>query len=341
MPKVVSAALAGVVLLVALGADTAEKPRVSMELVTEAGLAITGPQQWYKLLTGLGVEDLQIGSGNRADEPQIEERTLRGVKSYRLKGVIAANGTLKLPGGSFTTRDSAELKQYLAKLADAGEEGVKAKPTAFGLLPSQLAEVNQNLKRRVDFNTKGLSGSDALERLHGSLRLPMVFEPGATAALAEVTLDDEMKGLASGTAMAAILRPAGLTFRPERLEGGRLSYRVQKADAKSPGWPVGWQPEAAPGKVLPDLFESINAQIDDTPLAEVLSSIAERLKTPLLYDHNSLALKDIDPNALRSNLPAKRLPYALILRGVLSAAKLKYELRVDEAGKPFFWITVQ
>ena len=64
-----------------------------------------------------------------------------------------------------------------------------------------------------------------------------------------------------------------------------------------------------------------------------------RLKVPLVYDLNAMAMHGIDPAEVEAKVPAKKMTYSQILAKVLLQAKLQYELRVDEADKPFLWIT--
>ena len=74
-------------------------------------------------------------------------------------------------------------------------------------------------------------------------------------------------------------------------------------------------------------------------LLDALEAISERLKTPMLFDYNSLARQRIEPEKAKVTLPPKRMFYQEILRQVLYQAKLKSDLRLDEAGKPFLWIS--
>ena len=67
--------------------------------------------------------------------------------------------------------------------------------------------------------------------------------------------------------------------------------------------------------------------------------IGTRLKTPVLMDYNAMARHGIDPaKAMVSMLPGKNT-YSSALRRLLFKAGLKFEVRVDEAGRPFLWIT--
>ena len=62
------------------------------------------------------------------------------------------------------------------------------------------------------------------------------------------------------------------------------------------------------------------------------------MKAPLLLDHNAVARLNVDLNA-KVNLPKSNTFYARAFERLLSQLKLKYELRVDEASKPFLWVT--
>ena len=59
---------------------------------------------------------------------------------------------------------------------------------------------------------------------------------------------------------------------------------------------------------------------------------------PLLWDHNGMARQSIDPDEVRVSFPSATTTFKRVLARVLSQAKLKSEVRVDEAGQPFLWI---
>jgi hypothetical protein len=87
------------------------------------------------------------------------------------------------------------------------------------------------------------------------------------------------------------------------------------------------------------MFEFHHVEIDGVPLATAMDAIADKLKTPILLDRAALAKLQIDPAKVNVKLPAQRTTYGLALDRVLGQARLKEELRVDDAGKPFLWIT--
>jgi hypothetical protein len=318
----------------------AAKARVSLEIVTEKDIPITATQQWYKVFADLGVSGLRIRAATGKDEVGVEQHGNKAAPVYDVVGLIKANNTLYLPGGKFTAGDSAGLKKWLADLADQGVEGVTQPRQAFGMTRSQLVEVDDDLKKPLAFATKDVPATKAVEQLAQGLQHKLQIEPGVLKSLAESTVEEDLQGVSAGTALAVILRPAGLVFTPERPSGGSVQYRVSKPAAGHESWPIGWKADQPDAKILPDLYtKQINVEIEETPVTEAVEALQDRLKIPVLWDHNALALHGIDPAKVEVKLPAKKLTYSLILQRVLSQAKLKKELRVDEGGKPFLWIT--
>ncbi|HTU25847.1 MAG TPA: hypothetical protein VMF30_10640, partial [Pirellulales bacterium] len=298
-------------------------------------------QRWYQLFTDLGVENLRIRGVEAGDEIGIEDRGKPEAPSYKVTGRITANNTLMLPGGKFSARDSVRLKQWLKTLSEQGIDGVTGKPALFGLTETQYHEVEEDLKRPVDFSTKDLPNGEAVERIGAGLRHSIEIAPDARAALAKRTVAEDLAGFSAGTALALVLRPAGLVFAPVRTHGTTIAYRVAPPASGHDAWPVGWTSEKPDRDLLPDLFKFTYVEIDETPVSEAAEAIQQRLKVPFLWDHFALDGQGIDPAKTTVKLPTKKLHYGLILSKVLSQAKLQKELRVDEAGKPFLWITPQ
>ena len=91
--------------------------------------------------------------------------------------------------------------------------------------------------------------------------------------------------------------------------------------------------------MLPDLFKFHNVSIQDISVGKVLEEVGKRLKAPVLLDRAAIARHGVDLDKTDVTLPSKRTTYGLVLNRALFKAKLKYDLRVDEAGKPFIWVT--
>jgi len=62
------------------------------------------------------------------------------------------------------------------------------------------------------------------------------------------------------------------------------------------------------------------------------------VNVPFLVDQNSLVRQRVDLKS-KISLPKANLSYARILDKLLTQVKCKAEMRLDEADKPFLWIT--
>lgn len=315
------------------------KPRIALELVMDRGFPAASAQQWVQALGQLGLADVRIRSAQPGDAAKVENVGTAAAPSFHVIGILSVDNSLRVPGGKFSMRDITGLRKWLEELGDQGVAGVTAPRSIFGLLPEQVAQIETDLKQPVDFLTKDMTAAQVVDKLRRRLAYQVLLDTGAVEALGKVKLTEELIGLSSGTSLAVVLRPAGLVIEPQRPSGGQLQYAVAKPREGRSSWPLGWKPEKPNREVLPELFEFINVEISGIPISEALEAVQGRLKVPFLLDHNSLALEGIDLAKFEANVPGKRLTYSLILGKLLSQAKLKYELRVDEAGKPFVWIT--
>lgn len=334
----------GILLLIAASiasAALAASPpaSISFELVTKPGLPVTASQQWYKTLTSLGISGLRIRQANADDQAAIEQQGTESAPRYRVVGILAADNVLHLPGGKFKPSETDRLRKWLARVGDEGPEGVTERRAAFGLTPRQLSEIQEDLKRPVRFATTGIAADKVAARIAKGLKLPLVVDAESRRELAAIKVSDELQGLSSGTALAAVLRPAGLALLPERPAGGELQLRIIASQGGVEAWPIGWKTKTGANKPLAELFEFLNVEIKETSVAEAIVAIQARVKAPFLFDSAALARHGIDPAAVQADVPEKRMTYSQILGKVLMQARLKYELRVDDADKPFVWIT--
>ena len=147
-----------------------------------------------------------------------------------------------------------------------------------------------------------------------------------------------MEGLSCGTALAAAVRPYGLMVKPTGQGTRTVGLQVTRIGKPEDAWPIGTRPKESPGELAPDLFKFINVEINDRPLSEALDAIEQRVKIPFLYDHNALARHEVDLET-HVDLPARKTFYKKIIDLLLFQVMLKSELRVDESGAPFLWIT--
>lgn len=333
-------AFVSVLFLWAAGPAIAADGRIELELVTVGDFPFEQTRDWAMMLNKLGYEGFRIHSGTEDDVPEIITEGSEKSPTYRVKGLLTPGGNLLLKGGKFKLSDRAALGKWLDKLKEGGESGLTAVPGAFGLLPKELAGIHEALASPLDFSTAGGKPKDLVDQLKGKLSVSVNFDSGAEEALnAAEPFTDQLQGISSGASLAALLRPAGLVFVPVKGKGGTIELKIADSRSVEKSWPVGWPSDKGKGQLLPDLFKTLNVDIDDTvPLEDSLAAIQKRVGAPFLYDQNSLARQRVDLKT-KVSLPKANLSYARILDKLLSKVKCKTEVRLDEADKPFVWIT--
>ena len=206
-------------------------------------------QQWGQALTAAGVQNFRLRSAQEGDKPSIEVGGTPQMPFYKVTAVLGARDELVVPGGRFRRSECKKLAAWLDDLAKRGPPEKREKVSAFGLTASQLEKVNADLSKAVGFSTKGMTRSEAVNKIAGQLGLPLKIE-GALAD-GDDKIEEELSGFSSGTALACILRPIGSCMVPAG-RGETLSYAVKKAQLDQEIWPVGWPAEAAQ-KALPAL----------------------------------------------------------------------------------------
>ena len=316
----------------------AAAPEISVDIYTDERLPATTAQEWARRLGELNLDNVRIRGRSSGEAVEVSDVGTAQRPRYKVVGKIAADGTLQLPRAKFSARDAGSLKRYLTDLARTGIEGVTEERGTFGLLPSQVGKVKADLAQPVAESTAGRPATDVVQQITRQMQGPIASDRADERALAGLTVDEELRGVACGTALALVLRPAGLAFAPALGDGGSVRYRLAQGRTLDEIWPIGWEPDKPPRETLPAIVESINVEIEAAPLDETLATIAARLKVPLWYDHNALVRHGIDVHQ-DASLPGAKLMYAQIVRKLVAKAKLKYELRIDDAGKPFLWIT--
>lgn len=337
--------IAGLILAVAgLGSPPdllAAEARVEIELATQRNYIATSQQQWYRLFTELGIDNLRIRKARDGEKAETTQAGTKASPVYRVTGLLQAGDVLVLPEGKFGLRDRARLAQWLADLRSGGPPQPGAEKLPFGLDARQFADVNSDLSRRVGFSTRQLKPAELVSKLSPALAHRLVVDRLAKAALAAVDpLGEELQDVARGTALAYTLGQAGLGFEPRADARKQVEYAVIKSAARQQVWPAGWPlGKQKPDKVLPELFKSINVDIDDYPLDEALSAIGDKLGVPILYDHHALARRGIEADKVKVRFPPGKSWYFKIIDKLLHQADLQGDWRLDDAGKPLLWVT--
>ncbi|MFH1919649.1 MAG: hypothetical protein ABIP48_07200 [Planctomycetota bacterium] len=313
--------------------------RVELELVTEARAPITAQQEWLRRLAQLGVGNLRIGGIGSPEKVGVVVRGTERAPVYKVTGVLTSSGDVLLPGGRFRPGDAARLAQWLDDLARLGPIEGRPQESAFGLSVQQFERVHKEMSQPVAFSTKGMPRHEVVEKIAERLRVPLRVAPGLLPAADDDTIAEELSNLSRGTALAYAVRPLGVCLVPRDSGPGGLECVLTKAKPNMEAWPIGWEPEKRPGDVLPGLFEFLNTNVQNVAATQVLEAVGGRLEVVVLLDYNAMARHGIEPEKALVSLPQSRTSYSLLLKKTLYQAGLKSELRVDESGQPFLWVT--
>lgn len=312
--------------------------RVELELVTAERVPITSQQEWLQRLARAGITAIRIRAARPQDKVGIEVRGSEASPIYVVTGMIQSDDTLMLPGGRFRTTQAGQVAGWLDELARLGPADRRPTKSAFGLDAVQFQQLHDELARPVTVSTQGKSRAEGIAAIARELSVPVRSARPAVDTPGEDTMAEELSGLSCGTALAYALRSPGLCLVPTAA-AGRVELEIVPSRSDLEAWPVGWKPEKPDRELLPALYEFLNVRLDGVAVSKVLGALADRLKVPMLPDHNAMARYGVEPDKVFVTLPEGRTTHSLLLRKVLFQARLKSELRVDEAGKPFLWIT--
>lgn len=314
------------------------KATVQLELVGDARGAALSFQDWARALDQAGIRNVRLRSALGNEKVGVQLRGTAQRPIYLVTGQVLSAEELLLPPGRFRRSDLGRLAQWLDDLARYGPEESRPPRGAFGLTADQYQAVLQDTARPVGFSTQGKPRAEVVRQVVARLGLPLQWDAQAAAGVGSDAVAEELEGLSCGTALACLLRPAGLCLVPRPAPAGP-AYGIVAAAPELEIWPVGWEPKQPVPKLLPALYEFRNIHIQGVSAKMAVEEIGRRLQVPVLWDHNALARWGLEPEKVQVALPQSRTTYSQALGKLLFQAQLKFEVRVDEGDHPFLWIT--
>ena len=298
-------------------------------------------QKWMEILSRVGADRVRSVTARSTGKVNIEERETGLGMVIKVRGVI--NGKkIELPGGSYSQQDVVAIRDYLEALRLDGVDTALAEKKAFGLTSQQLVDLSQALSKPLKLKTRGVDPTAIVSHIQSQIPYDVRLETAARSALSACeNIRDELNGLSLGTALAATLRPAGLALQPDRKQGEEVQLNIVDARDAREYWPIGWPAATTPKEAAPGLFQKNLLEIRDFPLDQVLAAIQAKAELPMLFDYNSMARREIDLSTTKVTFVKKNVSYGYSLRKLLSKTSppMNYEIRADEAGKPFLWIS--
>jgi len=306
---------------------------------------IGASHEWMQALAEVGA-DRVVAESSRVSRPSFEEFGTGSGRTLSVVGIVKS-GKIHLPGGKFTIRQTTAIRNHLQKLRDDGVEVTVADKIAFGLTAKQLISVHDQLGKKIESSTKGQNSGELANSLLKQSGYALSIDRATKNVIAnsQSKLDVELEGFTIGTGIALALRQMGLVCEPVRPQGQEIQLVIRAADEQVKNWPVGWPISESLKKAAPKLYVRVDIRAEETPILDLLGAIEARMDFPFVIDHtkieaNGVNLKETNVTFIR---PGKKASYDIVIDKVLNQCKpkLKSELRIDEVGKRFLWISTR
>ncbi len=298
---------------------------------------------WFQLLKDVGADGVSempgVPSPPKAGEKADPAIQSAGPRRVLAQGAIGPSGNLHFGTESFRYADRGRLQAFFKKLHAEGVPGPDPASPLWGLSKIQFDLLQAELKQPSQFDLKDQPLEKFLAELRGRTKLAIKTTPDIQQRTGATRLTGTTGELSRGAALAFVLGQHGLAWEPRQGDAGGVTVLVMsREDSKRP-WPVGIAPEIFTADVAPVLMTNTRYKTDNTPLAEVLTVFRRELKMDVLLDAASLAERDFDADKLRSTVLITGGTFTSAIRKTLAPMSLKHELRIDEANRPFLWVT--
>jgi hypothetical protein len=312
---------------------------IELVVATQGDAPFGAMQEWNRVLAEMDLRRVRLRGATGGDEPSVEVDALGGKSIYRVVGLLNQRDQLVLPGGKFGQGDRAALKQYFEDLPKRlAEEGVER--SFFGLTTEQFETVMLDLAKPVSEATLDAEPRELFAVLTRETRLPVAGDITVKAKIRDAApFRSQMKGLSLGTTLAALLRNSGLQLTPDTHGPAPLTLRVKRIDPTLEAWPVGWAPIGGPRQIAPAMYRVTNIEVANFTLDKALAALAPHLGVPIVLDQYVIAQRKIDLTTVKVKVPRTKTYPRHALDRVLAQGRLAGELRVDELGVPFYWVT--
>jgi hypothetical protein len=321
------------------------KTILQIELIAgrDGGLGLSA-QQWQQSFAKLGVA-VRIRNATSGEKLLIREVQRGPLRRVTVIGQLERNGTLTFKGRTFRRSEAKQLGEWIRELQTYGAQGAPTGKPLWGLNKSQFSAVFNALKEAIDGEVTSIPLDKSLTVMKLPTRYPLRMSAAAEAHLKRTfpelpAVRQQVKGMSKGTSLAAVLIEYGLGFRPLRTPKGSIELVVEPLGDPKDRWPVGWPAQGSLPKTAPKLYELLPISLDEQKFQDVVDVIAVKTGIPVLIDRHRIAGKGMDLDKLRVSYGPKRASWSLLLRGITVPYRLAREVRIDERGAPFVWITV-
>jgi hypothetical protein len=316
---------------------------IQLELLTGPEANSLKAADWQKACDQLKIP-CTIRRGLQDDQPGITEKK-RGdsFRQLQIVGRLDKTGRLVFADRAFAPGESRRLSEWIEELKTYGAQGAPEGQRLWGLSEKQFTSVMESLSKPLAIETQDVPLREVLAGFQFAERHPLRWTSQAEQKLKQIdastTSAQSLRGFTQGTALAMILADVGLGFRPRRQPDGSIDLAVVDLEDAAKVWPIGWYRNLAPAEVAPPLFVFREIHFSEIDIEGVLSASTSVTGIPVLVDRPNLRSKQIDLATHEVDFPLRKTTWAQAYDRILGKATCKHELLIDEAGRPFVWIT--
>ncbi|MEM9702484.1 MAG: hypothetical protein AAF907_08580 [Planctomycetota bacterium] len=343
--------------------------QVKVVVLVDGAAGALGARRWREALGSLGV-DASVRTGRPGDEIGVSESVGVGLRTVTATGRLTPGGTLAFPDRQFAPTDRPALKKWVESLNTHGAAGDPSGQPLWGLSPSQFRTVFAALAEPAPAGFAEASNGPlvpAMLALKLPPALPVRFTEAARTKLAQpdAARDGRLPRLSKGASLAVLLARRGVAFHPTRTEQGRLEIVIDvrpggdalvpipdatanraardedEPEAPTGSWPVGWDVSDGPTRLAAagGLFALSSLSVPETTLNDFGAAVEAKCGVPVVLDVAALRAAGVDPATATVNVPPGRGNWEKAVRYAVAEHALKSELRRDEAGRGFLWVT--
>lgn len=300
-------------------------------------------QAWGRILQELDYT-AQFRLPKPGEETLVEDLDQDGRLTVHVVCGMSSDGSLQVGNRKFTMADSKELKLFLEEVILYGAGGPPDQNSRWGMTDEQLFELTRMLSEPVTSDVEIQSPLVTVE----SIGLPSAIRMRFTEAARGIVLRRppesapemmDLKGFSKGTAVAIVLAQYHLGFRPHRIAAGSYEIEIDAGDESANLWPIGWRAQESSAIILPAYLKSIPVDVEDAAVSSLLDVICSRLEVPAYRSTFALAAEGKDLDELTYTRKNDKVSPSRLLTAIGDKLQLGFDLRVDEAGKIFLWVT--
>lgn len=300
-------------------------------------------QEWGRVFQELGYS-VKFREPRAGEAPRVEDQDRENALATHVVAAMEANGSIRIGSQKFDIDRTQPLVLALEEIRRHGAKGPPNSSPTWGLTDEQFKEVTRMLGQPVGKPVELQSSILAIESvgLPGNMRMKFTdaARQQALAKRPETAPESmDLQGFTKGSAIAIILAQYGLGFRPKFVALGNYDLEIDLGNESSNLWPIGWRPEQSFSEILPAYFRAIPLDVEDVEVQALTGAIADKLGIPHFSSAYALKSKSLDIHSLKYTRKDDRISPARLLTAIGDKLDLGFDIRVDEAGKMFLWVT--